>query len=387
MFAQGLDNARMHAPFDKPWPLLGGLSPDQFMRRHWQRKPAVLRQAALPWLGRLDRPELFALAEREDVESRLIQGNETQTWKLSHGPFPRRRLPAVSKPGWTLLVQGMEALHPAARELIDAFRFLPEARLDDVMVSWASDQGGVGPHTDAYDVFLCQLSGRRRWRVSNQKQRELVEGLPVKILRQFEPQFEWVLDPGDILYLPPNWAHDGVALGADCVTASVGLRTPSRWELADALLARLIDPEDEPSKALEQHYTDAGTPPSPQPAQIPAGLQDFAQDALQRVMQDPQRLARALGEYLSEPKPQQVFEPGAVIAGAVRLAPASRMLYDRWHVFLNGEAYRAAGQDFRLMRILADRRTLAAAERARLSEGAQALVNDWMEWGWLCPTP
>lgn len=372
--------------FDRPWPLLGGLSPDQFMRRHWQRKPAVLRQAALPWVGRLDRATLFALAEREDLETRLVQGNDQRAWRLRHGPFARRSLPPVSRAGWTLLVQGMEAVNEAARELLDAFRFLPEARLDDVMVSWASEGGGVGPHTDAYDVFLVQVAGRRRWQVSHQKQRDLVEGLPVKILKQFEPSAEWVLEPGDILYLPPNWAHDGVALGADCITASVGLRAPSRLDLADALLPRLLDPEDEPSAALQGIYSDAGTAPSAKPAEIPADLQAFAADALLRALNQPEAMARALGEYLSEPKPKQLFEPGAAQDGEVTLAPASRMLYDRWHVFLNGEAYRAAGRDFRLMQTLADRRCLAAADRAKLSEGARTLVNDWMEWGWLCPT-
>lgn len=371
--------------FASPWPLLGGMSPDQFMRRHWQRKPVVMRGAALPWVGRMPRAELFALAEREDVESRLVTGNDRQAWTLRHGPFARRSLPPQNQAGWTVLVQGMEAVHPAARELLDAFRFLPEARLDDVMVSWASDGGGVGPHTDAYDVFLVQVAGRRRWRVSNQKQRELVEGLPVKILQRFEPTLEWELEPGDILYLPPNWAHDGVALGADCITASVGLRAPRRVELADALLPRLIDPEDDAPPAWELVYRDADIGPTAHPAAISPDFQAFAQDALRRVVDDPQALARALGEYLSEPKPKQVFEAGEAVAGDVDLAAASRMLYDRWHVFLNGESYRASGRDARLMQALADRRRLSAAQRAQLSEGAQQLVDEWMEWGWLCP--
>lgn len=375
----------MQSDFNQAWPLLGGLSPDQFMRRHWQRKPAVLKAAALPWVGRLPRAELFELARREDVESRLVQGNDTQAWKLRQGPFDR--LPTLKKPGWTLLVQGVEALLPAARELLDGFRFLPEARLDDVMVSWASEGGGVGPHIDAYDVFLVQISGRRRWRVSNQKQRELVEGLPIKILQHFEPQHEWVLEPGDILYLPPNWAHEGTALEGDCVTASVGLRAPSRLELADALLPRLLDPEDEPAPVLQARFSDAGRAPSASPAEIPSDLQDFAQDALRRVLHEPEALARALGEYLSEPKPNQLFDHGPVRQGAVALAPASRMLYDRWHVFLNGEAYRASGRDFTLIKELADRRTLSAAQRGRLSAGAQSLLDDWMSWGWLCPSP
>ncbi|MBH9554271.1 cupin domain-containing protein [Inhella gelatinilytica] len=373
--------------FAAPWPLLGGMSPEQFMRRHWQRKPALMRAAALPWVGRMPRGELFGLAEREDVESRLVTGNDRAAWTLRHGPFPRRSLPALSQPGWTVLVQGMEAIHPAARELLDAFRFLPEARLDDVMVSWASDGGGVGPHTDAYDVFLVQVSGRRRWRVSNQKQRDLIEGLPVKILQCFEPTLEWELEPGDILYLPPNWAHDGVALGADCITASVGLRAPRRVELADALLPRLIDPEDDAPAAWESVYRDADIGPTLHPAAISPEFQAFAQDALRRVVDDPQGMARALGEYLSEPKPKQLFDGGRALPGDVALAPGSRMLYDRWHVFLNGESYRAAGRDARLMQRLADARQLSAAQRQQLSPDAQQLLNEWMEWGWVCPSP
>jgi 50S ribosomal protein L16 3-hydroxylase len=372
----------MPLKLDLPLPLLGGLSPQQFMRRHWQRKPLLVRAGAMPWVDALPRKALWALAADEAVESRLV-AQKPAGWSLQSGPF--KRLPPQTQSQWTLLVQGVEAHLPAARQLMDAFRFIPEARLDDVMVSWASDGGGVGPHFDAYDVFLVQTSGRRQWRIGRQTDLSLRDDLPLKILRDFQPEETFVLEPGDLLYLPPRWAHDGVALGADCVTASVGFRAPSMLELADQLLPRLLDPEDEPA-SLAKRYRDAGQVATDAPASVPAGLLDFAQAALQAAVSDPQRLARALGELLSEPKAQQVFipQPGDASQGVV-LAPASRMLVDTWHVFFNGEAYRAAGRDARLMRELADQRALSAASVAKLSADARQLLDDWLEWGWLWP--
>ncbi|WP_374661154.1 JmjC domain-containing protein [Inhella sp.] len=360
----------------------------QFMRRHWQRKPALLRGAAPETAGRIGRSELFALARREDVESRLVQLRGGR-WQLRHGPLVR--LPAVALGQWTLLVQGVEAHLPVARELMDRYRFLPEARLDDVMVSWAADGGGVGPHVDAYDVFLVQVAGRRRWRVSHQRELGLVDGLPLKILRDFQPEMEWVLEPGDVLYLPPLWAHDGVALGADCITASVGFRAPSRFELAQALLPRLLDSdEDDAPTALRRRYADAGLAPTDRPAEVPAALADFARDSLQRALYQPHALARALGEHLSQPKPHQSFDAapwqGHELPAAVRLAPGSRMLYDDAHVFLNGESFRAGGRDASLMHELADRRQLDGRRLRLLSEGARELVLQWLEEGWLWPS-
>lgn len=370
--------------FNLPLPQLGGLSAARFMRDHWQRRPALMRGAAHGVAGRIRRQELFALARQDDVESRLLVRKDEQ-WRLRHGPVAR--LPAVSQGHWTLLVQGTEAHLPVSRALMDAYRFLPDARLDDVMVSWAADGGGVGPHVDAYDVFLVQVAGRRRWRVGKQKDHQLIDGLPLKILREFQPEHDWVLEPGDVLYLPPLWAHDGVALGADCITASVGFRTPSRFDLAQALLPRLLESdEDEAAPAWRRHYGDAGAAPTDTPGAIPGALTAFARDALRRALDEPQALDRALGEWLSEPKAQQEFAPLVGEGQGVRLAPGSRMLYDAKHVFLNGASYRAGGRDARLMQRLADHRHLTAGERAQLSEGARALVQQWVDDGWAWPS-
>jgi 50S ribosomal protein L16 3-hydroxylase len=269
------------------------------------------------------------------------------------------------------------------------FRFVPAARLDDLMVSWASPGGGVGPHVDAYDVFLLQVNGRRRWQVGRVKDKSFVEGAPLKLLRHFEPTHEWVLEPGDMLYLPPGWGHDGVAEGGDCMTCSVGFRAPAAGELARELLMRLADEGDEgdesggsgPAAAL---YRDPTQPATATPGALPAGLLQFARAALERQLADRDALARVFGELLTEPKPQVWFDAGAPRrAGVVRLDARSRMLYDERHVFINGEALRASGRDAGLMRKLADTGVLGAADCLRLSAPAAALLDDWVAAGWL----
>jgi 50S ribosomal protein L16 3-hydroxylase len=364
-------------------PLLGGLSPAAFMRQHWQKKPLLVRQA---WPGvqpPLSRAALFELAARDEVESRLVE-QRTGGWHVRPGPLARRALPPLSRPGWTLLVQGLDLHVAAAHGMLNCFRFIPDARLDDLMVSWASPGGGVGAHVDSYDVFLLQVQGRRRWRVGRVRDADFVEGAPLKLLRLFEPTQDWLLEPGDMLYLPPGWGHDGVAEGGDCMTCSIGFRAPDAEPLARELLLRLADGGDEDDAAPPRLYRDPAQPATATPAALPPGLQDFARAALQRLLADPQALPLALGEILTEPKPRVWFEGGVARPGAgVRLAPASRMLYDRRHVFINGESFVAAGHDAQLMRRLADRRELSAVERARLSPDASALLDDWVAAGWL----
>ncbi|MDP9046466.1 MAG: cupin domain-containing protein, partial [Pseudomonadota bacterium] len=223
-------------------PLLGGLSPQTFMRRHWQKKPLLVRQAIPGGVELIDRAGLFALAAHDEVESRLVV-REGARWTMRQGPFTRRLIPPLKRPGWTLLVQGLDLHLPAARTLLESFRFAPDARLDDLMLSYASDGGGVGPHVDSYDVFLLQTKGRRRWRIGRVRAPAWQPGLPLKILERFEPEVEWLLEPGDMLYLPPGWGHDGVAVGA-CTTCSVGYRAAGREALAREVLQRLLDAAD-----------------------------------------------------------------------------------------------------------------------------------------------
>lgn len=370
-----------------PTALLGGLSPLRFMRRHWHKAPLLVRQAVPQITPPIDRSGLFALAARDDVESRLVR-HEGRQWRLRSGPLPRRALPPLAHPGWTLLVQGVDLHVDAAHALLSRFRFVPDARLDDLMVSYASDGGGVGPHIDSYDVFLLQVTGHRRWRIGRCARPVLREDVPLKMLTDFRAEQEWTLAPGDMLYLPPGWAHDGTAVGGDCMTASIGFRAPSGAELAQALLARLAD---EPAAVRTRRYRDRGQPATNRPGEVPASLRVFAQEAVARALARPGAIDRALGEWLTEPKPQVWFDtaPQAARTDAhmdLVVDRRTRMAYDASHLFINGESYRAGGRDARLMRQLADQRHLGAPEVSRLSPVARTLVAEWLDAGWLHTT-
>ena len=367
---------------EQPLQLLGGLSPARFMQRHWQKKPLLVRQAIPGFKPPLPRAELFALAGNEAVESRLIIGG-ARGWQLRRGPLARRALPPTTRPEWTLLVQGVDLHDDRTHELLQRFRFVPDARLDDLMISYATDGGGVGPHFDSYDVFLLQAHGQRRWRIGRQKDLSLVEGLPLKILAHFEPEEEYVLDPGDMLYLPPRWAHDGIAVG-ECMTCSIGFRQPARDEMVREVLQRVAD--DAADLVGDAAYRDPKQPATTQPALLPEAMLEFARDAVQKAFDHPEHLALLLGELMTEPKANVWFDPGATGltgAGDLVLDRRTRMLYDARHVFINGEGFRAGGQDARIMRALADARRLPAAQVARLSADARTLLNQWREAGWV----
>ncbi|MBC7547854.1 MAG: cupin domain-containing protein [Polaromonas sp.] len=405
---------------EQPLALLGGLSPSQFMRRHWQKKPLVVRQAIPSMEPILTRAALFKLAEQSFVESRLItqhlaikkkgkkgSGNDS-TWQLESGPFASRALPPVTQPGWTLLVQGVDTHDVGVHALLQQFRFVPDARLDDVMISYASPGGGVGPHFDSYDVFLLQASGQRRWKISQQKDLTLQQGVPLKILQNFVPEEEFVLEAGDMLYLPPRYAHDGLAVAtdstsvADCMTYSVGFRAPAKDELASELLHRLADFNvsddfngegcaDKPATFAPGLYKDPRQPATVEPAQLPEALLAFAQKAVADALKNPLTLACTLGEYLTEPKGSVWFDEVSAgswtAASGCQLDARTRMMYDEQHLFINGESHRAKGADAALMRKLANQRCLTVPELRRASEAALGLLEEWADAGWLHALP
>ncbi|HSV45782.1 MAG TPA: cupin domain-containing protein [Ramlibacter sp.] len=367
----------------QPLPLLGGLSARQFMKRHWQKKPLLVRGAIAGFQPVLNRKQLFEMAAADAVESRLVVRDGEDGWRMRRGPLPRRALPPLAQPGWTLLVQGVDLHHAGIHALLQRFGFVPQARLDDLMISWASDGGGVGPHLDSYDVFLLQAQGRRRWRIGPVPDAALVPGVPLKILAKFQPQEEWVLEPGDLLYLPPGYGHEGVAQG-ECQTYSIGFRAPAQAELARELLQRLADEAGE-QEGADALYADAAQPATDAPGAIPPALQRFARGALKAALADGQALERALGEYLTEPKAQVWFEAGRAPRKlrALVLDRRTRMMHDAHHVFVNGESWRASGRDAALMRRLADRRRLESADTARASAAALGLLASWCEAGWV----
>jgi 50S ribosomal protein L16 3-hydroxylase len=324
--------------------LLGRLSRRMFLRDYWHKKPLLVRGAAPGFQGLIDRRGLLEAACREDVQSRLVL-RRGRRWQVRSGPFRRRELAALPPRNWTLLVQELNHLLPAADRLMRAFSFVPLARLDDVMVSLAPVGGGVGPHFDSYDVFLLQGSGRRSWRVSAQRDLELEPDAPLRILRNFVPEQEWILEPGDMLYLPPGYAHDGVAVD-ECTTYSIGFRAPTAQEIAQAFLDHLHD-----TLALPGRYADPDLALQRHPAAIDARMTAQIAAMLRGIRWTQREVARFLGADLTEPKPHVFFSPpqsplsrarflaGAARAGVV-LALKSRMLFDRGHVYLNGETFR-----------------------------------------------
>ncbi len=360
--------------------VLGGISPQEFMRVYWQKKPLLIRQAITGMQALLSRKELFELASEQDVESRLVSGDgDAQPWQMRNGPFKPRALPPVSRPNWTLLVQGVDLHVDAFADLRDRFRFIPDARLDDVMVSYASDGGGVGPHFDSYDVFLLQAHGQRRWRISAQKNLQLRDDVPLKILSQFKPGKTMLLAPGDMLYLPPQYAHEGVAQG-ECMTYSIGFRTPERREMAAELLSRITE---QAHTGAPQRYRDPAQAATTKPAQMPNELQQFALQSVQSLLQQPRELNCALGELLTEPKPQVWFaaQDCPRRLHAVHLDKKTKMLYDDDFIFINGESWRCRGDDARRLRQLADQRQLS--DLSGISTELGTLIRDWVQSGWL----
>lgn len=364
----------------------GHFTATRFLREVWQRKPLLLRQAFAGFAPLLSRAQLFALAGDEDVESRLLQRNGRR-WLLDHGPFSRRQIPPVEQRNWTLLVQGVNLHVDAASELLSQFRFIPDARLDDLMISWASDGGGVGPHQDAYDVFLLQAAGRRRWRIGPVLDATLQPGKPVKLLAHFEPEEDLILEPGDMLYLPPGWGHDGIAVGNDCMTYSIGFRAPPQGELLKEVLWQLAE---------SQHggpiYSDPPLRVGSAPALLPPAMVKFAAQAFARLKPDAAVFESVLGTYLTTPKPQVWFEsPQASLASlrracqqtGCRLDRRSKMLYTAQAVFINGEAVSADLAASGLLRTLADQHRLSALQLKGATTGELAVLAQWCAQGWL----
>ena len=366
--------------------LLGGLSPEEFMHVYWQKKPLLIRQAIKNFKPPMDRLALFDLACSPETETRLVSHTiqkEASTWRMRSGPFSRRALPAIKQQNWTLLVQGVDLYNTEAHKLLNEFRFVPDARLDDLMVSYASKGGGVGPHFDSYDVFLLQGQGRRRWQISQQKNLALRKDVPLKILTHFVPENEFILEQGDMLYLPPQVAHDGVSLDNACLTYSIGFRSPTNTEISQALLSRLAD--DESTEVEETLYQDRSQGAFATPGRLPPALVDFTQQSIHKKIGSKQNVSRVLGEYMTEPKPFVWFNPvpNPKMRKQVVLDRKTKMMYDERHVFINGESFRTSGLDARLIRKLADQRMLLIVEFNKLSPQASLLVKTWFQAGWI----
>ena len=230
----------MNIAHNQPLQLLNNLTPAQFLAEYWQKKPLLIRQAIPNFKGLMSPNELAGLACEDDVQARIIKQKKDK-WSVQNSPFDETDFTKLPKKDWTLLVQSVNHYLPEAADLLAQFNFIPHARLDDLMVSYAPAGGGVGAHVDSYDVFLLQGSGKRNWKISTQSDLSLVEGAHLRILKQFETEQEWTLEAGDMLYLPPHIAHWGVAMSDNCMTYSIGFRAPKTQELMHEFLSYLQD--------------------------------------------------------------------------------------------------------------------------------------------------
>lgn len=363
--------------------LLGGMTAEQFLEEYWQKKPLLIRKAIPGFTGLLTPEELAGLACEEDVQSRLISQSRGQ-WRVEEGPFPESRFLKLPKKHWTLLVQDVNHHLAEADQLLRAFNFIPYSRLDDLMVSYAPDGGGVGPHFDSYDVFLLQGQGKRLWRISEQQDLALVEDAPLRILRHFEIQQEWLLEPGDMLYLPPHIAHWGIAAG-DCMTYSIGFRAPSAQELVSEFLNYLHE-----KSSAQGMYADPDLKWQQHPAEIGDAMVKQVGRMLQNMQWGQDEVAEFLGQYLSVPKPHVIFDQPDFMEEktfrqmlqqkGIMLAGKSQLLFRDRYFFMNGEQIIAGGDTGNRLQVLADQRHLPPGS---VQPGLVERLHEWYLAGYL----
>ncbi len=365
--------------------LLGGLTPGEFLDRHWHKTPFMVRQAVPDFLGLLTPSEIKKLAQRPDVQSRLVR-RHGKGWTLHHGPFRPIDFKTLPEKNWTLLVQELNHGLPEGESLLAEFDFLPHARLDDLMVSYAVPGGGVGPHFDSYDVFLLQGFGVRRWEIAETDDLELLPDSDLKLLRRFSAQASWDLDPGDMLYLPPQCAHNGVAQ-SECFTYSIGFRAPTHQEWLETFLDFLRD-----RLQVEGRYADPDLRLSAHPGAIPPDLIRRVGAMLRGALRwDTGLLTECIGKTLSEPKPHLYFDGPSEDSGmadfivqarrsGVQLDPKSRLLFAGQSFYLNGECVPVPPAQQRAWRTLADRRRLASS---RIDESLARSFYPLWQAGWI----
>ncbi|OUS26012.1 hypothetical protein A9Q99_19745 [Gammaproteobacteria bacterium 45_16_T64] len=283
---------------DQPLAILGGLTIEAFLRDYWQKKPLFVKNAMPAINGMISPDELAGLSLEEDVESRIIQEQPDNQWSLDHGPFPEDHFSTLPESHWTLIVQAVDQHIPEFSQLLSQFDFIPSWRLDDIMITYATDQGSVGPHYDYYDVFLIQAEGHRQWQVGQHcdENSEILPELPVKVLEQFDVSNTWNVEPGDLLYLPPGLAHHGVANG-ECMTMSVGFRAPSNKDMLSAYTDFQLDALPD-----NQRYADPDLLPQSNAGWIsPTAIQQVKERLLSSI-ESPGALQNWFGQYMSAAK-------------------------------------------------------------------------------------
>lgn len=347
-----------------------------FLRDYWQQKPLLIRSAWDDWANPVDPDTLAGLACDELVESRIVTRRDN-AWELENGPFAESRFAQRSAGPWTLLVQSVDHYFESVAALLDPFRFVPNWRIDDVMVSYAVDGGGVGEHFDNYDVFLVQGLGRRRWEIGAvcDDTTALLPHDDLRLLADFRPVAEWILEPGDILYVPPRVAHRGTAVGDDCMTYSIGFRAPSRAELIEAWADDIV-----PELPESDRYEDPQLALQDNPGEISAAAIARVQTMIADTLHDRSRFARWFGQFNTAPKnsaidwrPEHPVAAGDIreqlVAGTLLIRnPASRFAFVREAdtsvlLFVDGHCFACSGDAARFAEtICAETRPALACE-------------------------
>lgn len=389
-------------PSHAPLPMLGGLTASDFLRDHWQQKPLLIRGAFADFESPLSPDELAGLACEENVESRLVEehGQDAKgapcPWKVSHGPFNEDTFARLPERDWTLLVQAVDHYVPEVAELLEQFSFLPRWRLDDIMISYAPPGGSVGPHVDQYDVFLLQASGQRHWQLGGKvgDDAPIIDGIDLRILKHFDvaADHDWVLEPGDMLYLPPGWSHHGVSQSDDCLTLSVGFRAPS----ADEAITSYADYLGEQLPG-SLRYSDAGMTANPDTSELDDAAVARMRALILDTLDDPVQLAQWFGRVMTQPKYPDQLSPNDIPSDPAELvgllqdgevlerSPGSRFA---WRALDARQATLFADGDgitthLGLARALANPET-ALDEHLLAEDGAAELLTHLLDAGSLC---
>ncbi|BCL74811.1 hypothetical protein JHS3_05470 [Jeongeupia sp. HS-3] len=366
--------------------LLGGITPEQFLAEYWQKKPLLIRQAWTDFPELIDLARLTELACSDDAESRLLECRNGK-WSLEHGPFEPRRLARLPATDWTLLVSNVNNHVGHINDLLYRFNFLPYYRLDDLMISYAPPGGTVGPHYDSYDVFLLQVGGSKRWQISSDDAGNFVEDAPIRVLKDFTAEQEWILEHGDMLYLPPKYAHYGVALDPG-MTYSIGFRAPKTQEIADKFLEFIQD-----ELCLDGMYADPQRQVQTHPGEIDDAFVTSMADMLKQIQWDETSVRRFVGRYFTEPKPHVFFEApdepldfdnfsAQVAESGVVLDLKSQMLFEHERIYINGDEVAAEPAALPALQQLADTRALPAGE---YDDAALEALYTCYDYGFLRP--
>ena len=323
--------------------ILGKTSINDFLKNYWQKKPLLIKNAIANFESPITESDLFTIAQNEEAVSRLIEYKQ-DIWQVKYGPFKKSDLPKKTNIPWTILVQNINHYLPFAESFLNLFKFIPYARLDDLMISYATKKGSVGPHFDSYDVFLFQAQGIREWKISDQKKFTLDKKSSIKIITNFKSKNSWVLKPGDMLYLPPNIGHWGISQSDDCLTYSIGFRAPATFEIQskflDFIQDHLITNENE-------IYKDPNLAPQKNPAEISSNMTKAMRNIVDRLRWDKSSINHFIGQLLSEPIESSIFETRRplslkafekrIVNKTLKLNSKTRMLFIKNNFYINGE--------------------------------------------------